>query len=89
MIKFTFKKLPVDESGKSYDSMEAFQTSMLAKLLDKTPINDVPSKLVESKETVMEILTLNYDCRPGARGKPKKRKANPAPELELKEGAAA
>jgi len=85
-IKFAFKKLPVDENGKSYDSLEDFQISLIEKLIDGTATSNVSVRLIESKDELLEILELTMDSRPAARGvkKPRKPKATPeAPALAL------
>ena len=82
-IRFTWAKLPVDENGKSYDSLEAFQVAQIAKLLagacDATLSVAVSEAVMENKTAIMEILELTTDARPGERGKKKPRKPKPAP----------
>jgi hypothetical protein len=86
-IKFSFKKLPVDADGKSYDSLEAFQAAELAKLLSATNACGISAEdIVNAKDDVIEILELTMDARPAARGVPKKRKAKasaPVDELPI------
>jgi hypothetical protein len=85
-IKFSFKKLPVDEGGKAYDSLEDFQAAMLSKVLgikeeDPLLISSL-ADIVSHKAEVIEILELNMDARPTARGVKKPRKPkNESPEL--------
>lgn len=93
MIKFTWAKLPVDADGKSYDSLESFQASEIAKLVKNACVlktdSDVGTSALVAKEIVshkaeiVEILELTTDARPTARGvrKPRKSKAEAQPEL--------
>lgn len=71
-IKFSFKRLPVDADGKSYDSLEAFQEAELSKL---TSISAGDAEaIVAMKDEVIEILELTMDARPAARGQKRPRK---------------
>lgn len=86
-IKFAWKKLPVDEAGKSYDSLDAFQKSEIGRALnmpDGPEYDRICHNIVEKKAIVIEILELTMDARPASRGvkKPRKPKATEAqPEL--------
>lgn len=92
-IKFTWAKLPVDADGKSYDSLEAFQASEIAKLVktacvlktdsDMGTSTAVAKEIVSHKAEIIEILEITTDARPSARGvkKPRKPKADAQPEL--------
>ena len=72
MIKFQFRKVPIDSDGKAYDSLEAFQASEIVKLCG---VSDEAAKaIVLDKDTVIEILELTMDARPGARGQKRPRK---------------
>lgn len=81
-IKFSFKRLPVDSEGKSYDSLEQFQAAELTKLC-KLVEPQTAIDIVNMKDEVIEILELTMDARPAARGVPKKRKAKSQPELPV------
>ncbi len=78
-IKFTWAKLPVDEDGKAYDSLGAFQIAQIAKIFSEHSTESNPEGfatcVVENDSAIMEILELTTDARPSARGKPKPRKA--------------
>lgn len=82
-IRFTWAKLPVDENGKSYDSLEAFQVAAIARLLQSNSTVETagvtPEAIVEHKAEIIEILELTTDARPTARGVRKPRKAKVAP----------
>lgn len=73
-IKFSFKKLPVDADGKSYDSLEAFQAAEIAKL-SPTITAEAAEDIVNVKEEIIEILELTMESRPSARGVKKQRKS--------------
>lgn len=85
-IQFSFKKLPVDADGKAYDSIEDFQAAQIARLItddgtvkmalgdNEVPL-DVAKVLVKNKDAMIEILQINFDSRPGARGQKRPRKA--------------
>lgn len=87
-IKWTWQKLPVDENGKAYDSLDQFKVHLLAQLLDATPFTEIPDFIVEKADEIREILDITEDARPSARGVPKPRKnktkAAPEPELPIK-----
>lgn len=85
-IKFSFKKLPVDADGKAYDSLEDFQAAEIARILVNEPVDKAVQKtIVEHKDEIIEILEINFDSRPGARGqkRPRKPKTEPAQQPEL------
>lgn len=82
-LKFSFKKLPVDENGIAYKSLEEFQVAELKKLFvnsqvaadEKIELNEAYAKAVMAlRDEITEILELTMDARPGARGVSKKRK---------------
>lgn len=91
---WSWKKLPVDADGKSYDSLEAFQASEIAKLVkaacvlpsncDVSMSSTVAKEIVSHKAEIIEILEITTDARPTARGvkKPRKPKAETQPELK-------
>ncbi len=82
-ISFSWKKLPVDSNGKSYDSLEAFQAAQIEQFIDVGDAEkrgQVAAAIVSNKATVIEILELTTDARPTARGVRKPRKAK-QPEL--------
>lgn len=83
-LKWSWKRLPVDENGKSYDSLEAFQSASIAKLLmNEHGAGISADSIVEHKSEIVEILVLNESARPSARGVPKKRKSKTAqPEVK-------
>lgn len=89
-IKFTWSKLPVDENGKAYDSLDDFKRAMLDKALAIETKGEGPSDIscdiLAHKDEVIEILTLTTDARPSARGKPKPRKSKTSelPNIEPK-----
>lgn len=89
MIKFSFRKLPVDEDGKAYDNLEAFQAEQLRKLLGITHIEDkIHTDIVAHKAEVIEILQLTMDARPSARGQKRPRKSKSIGTLPLEQSAA-
>lgn len=88
-IKFSLKKLPVDESGKAYDSFESFQISMLLKLIPDVavPAGESPAELicrtiVMHRPEVLEILQINENSLPAARGQKRPRKPKTVPDAE-------
>lgn len=79
-IKFSFRKLPVDESGKAYDSLEAFKSALLVSNLG---ISDEAAKMVvHEKDLVVEILQINENSLPAARGQKRPRKPKTVPASE-------
>lgn len=86
MIKFTWAKLPVDESGKAYDSLAAFQAAEINKLMNKSCskdlAEDVTMAIVMNKAEIIEILELTESARPTARG-PRKKKLKTVAQGEL------
>lgn len=81
MLKFSFKKLPVDEAGKAYNSLEEFQAAQIMEHLEIDVV--AASQVVKFKAIVKEILDLTLDARPSARGqkRPRKLKADAQQEL--------
>jgi hypothetical protein len=89
-LKFSFRKVPIDSEGKAHDSLESFQASEIAKLFrDSADLRNQEVELnsayaaavVAHKAEIIEILELDMNARPSARGVSKKRKAKDQPEL--------
>lgn len=82
-IKFSFRKLPVDESGKAYDSIEDFQAAELSRLLAPTNGCGIShEEIVSKKSEVIEILEINEHSLPAARGQKRPRKPKTVPAAE-------
>lgn len=73
-IKWTWQRLPVDESGKAYDSLEVFQAAMLSKTLANGAVGISAELIVKKKAEVLEILNITMSARPSTRGVAKPRK---------------
>lgn len=86
MIKWSFKKLPVNEAGVAFDSLEAFKASELSKIHPGIS-GDLAAELVAQKDLVIEILEINENSLPAARGVKKTRK--PKAPAVVEEGKAA
>lgn len=79
-IKFSFQKLPVDDTGKAYQSMDDFQRAMLDRVMAIEPKgagpSDISCDILAHKDEVIEILSLSLNTRP-ARGRPRGSKNKP------------
>lgn len=82
-IKWTWQRLPVDENGKAYGSLDEFKLALIEKLFEGEGIGTLTPHgmaqiVLDQADYIGEILDITMDARPRARGVKKPRKQDPA-----------
>lgn len=93
-IRWQWQKLPVDENGKAYPSLDEFKIALIERIFGEgntkelTPF-DAAKIVISRTDEIQEILDITEDARPSARGVPKPRKNKTTkPDPAVKDGPA-